>query len=108
MAENPWDDANWSPAGQQEYLAKHGQARADARARDAKTYVGGPNPGTFVRQKKTQDAIHGIQGDPKIIPPIHPLIRRPLAEAAIIRPGSLPIYKLDDLPLPEVQDRSSG
>lgn len=41
---NPWSASGWSLTGQMTYFTAHGQARSEARARDAGTKLGGPRP----------------------------------------------------------------
>jgi len=42
--DNPWSDEGWSRTKQGQYLREHGRARAEARARDAGTKLGGGRP----------------------------------------------------------------
>ena len=41
---NPWAAATWNLTAQAAYTQKYGMLRAEARARDAGTRVGGPRP----------------------------------------------------------------
>lgn len=106
---NPWGNSDWSPAAQNDYLAKHGEARAQARARDAGTYYGGPPPAVLDRQRKNADAIRAVHGDPTIVPPIHGRSNWRLAEAAVVRRGAIAIYALDPPgpPLANKTDRAN-
>lgn len=87
---NPWSYEGWNVTGQGVYLRQHGEARADARARDAGTYLGGPQPN----------------------PPLGTVLpgRRIFGEVAVVRPENPPIYrfmippKRDDIRVTDVGD----
>lgn len=70
---NPWTFEGWNLTAQGDYLRAKGQARAEARARDAGTSLGGakPPPATMVLQTG----------------------QRTFAEVAVIRPRNPPIYR---------------
>lgn len=101
---NPWGAASWNPVGQAAYEVKNGRARAEARARDAGTYYGGPSPAILTSQKNAADAMRKLH---EPIPVAAPVQRTPFASAAIVRPGSVAIYALTDQPAESVPDRTN-
>lgn len=110
MAENnPWSNEFWSVTEQGRYLERYGRARAEARARDAGTFFGGPRP-----LPPAQRAARGDPSNPwsqagyNVTAQIAYLQQNgqaraearardagtTLAQAAMIRPKDQPIFKI--------------
>jgi hypothetical protein len=70
---NPWTFEGWNLTAQSTYVREKGMVRAQARASDAGTTVGGPKPppATMVLQ----------------------VGQRKYAEVAVVRPANPPIYR---------------
>ncbi len=103
MSDNPWGATTWNPKSQVSYEATHGRARAEARARDAGTYYGGPSPAALARQRAAVTAAQALRVDTVAAPVV---VGRAFAKAAVIRPGSVAIYELGEEPAIEDDNRS--
>lgn len=117
-ASNPWARESWSITGQAAYVRLHGATRAEARARDAGTTLGGGPPAVKVAAPRPPDPTnpwsaagwsvtaqmayirqHGLaraEARARDAGTTVTATRPPLAAAALVRPGSNAIYRVKD------------